>query len=134
MKEEIKILKSFLTVDSPAVLLTPCELKNKDWVSELNYSEIKCTSLDCQEEDKDCIKMNPQGLYLPLHRFHAWIIDPEYFIYTPGYAFYLGRSSLKEFGIIALTSLVDDAMDSIALSYGFQILHHGNWHYYLKAT
>jgi len=133
MKEEIKILKSFLTVDSPAVLLTPCDLRNEDWLSDLNYSEIKCTSVNCEEEDKDCIKMNPQGMYLPLHRFHVWIIDPDYFTYTPGYAFYLGRSSLKEFGIIALTSLTDDAMDSIALSYGFQILHHGNWHYYLKS-
>ncbi len=134
MEDEIKKLKSFLTEDSPSILLTPCALRDADWIDNLSPSEIKCTNSDCKEEDKDCIKMHPTGMYLPLKRFNAWILDLDYFIYTPGYAFYLGRSAMKEFGIIALTSLPDDAMDSVALSYGFQILYHGKWHYYLKSV
>ncbi len=134
MKEEIKILLSFLTTSSPDVLITPCDLMKESWVEEIKAESIKCTSIKCKEEDKNCITMHPTGMYLPMKRFDIWIIDPEYFPYTPGYAFYLGNSAMKQFGIIALTSLPDDSMDSVALSYGFQILHHGSWHYYLKSS
>ena len=134
MEEEIKTLKSFLTVDSPSVLLTPCKFREEKWVGEINPREIKCTDVRCQEEDKECINMHPTGLYLPIQRFDVWIMDPEYFTYTPGYAFYLAHSALKNFGIVAMTSMPDDALDSVALSYGFQILYHGKWHYYLKST
>jgi len=134
MDERIKTLLSFLTVDSPSVLLTPCEFRDESWVEEIGAESVKCTSSQCKEEDKECIKMHPTGIYLPMKRFNVWIIDPSQFPYTIGYAFYLGRSAMKDFGVIALTSMPDDAMDSIALSYGFQILHHGNWHYYLKSA
>ncbi len=134
MDENIKALLSFLTVDEPELLLTPCSFRNEDWINEIGARNIRCTATKCEEEDKECITMHPTGLYLPMNKFDIWIIDPEEFPYTIGYAFYLGKSAMKQFGIIALTSMPDDAMDSIALSYGFQILYHGTWHYYLKSS
>jgi len=55
------------------------------------------------------------------------------FGFLSGYAFYTGYQTLKDFGIIAIIGEIDSSLDSIALSYGFQILYNGEWHYYLKA-
>ncbi len=134
MDPKIKRLLGFVTSNNPVLLLTPCKLRAEEWVKDINPKEIKCTDLNCDEEDKDCIKMHPQGLYLPIGRFDVWIIDPSQFPYSPGYAFYLGHSSMKQFGILVFTELPDELTDSVALSYGFQILYHGEWHYYLKSS
>ncbi len=134
MDDRIRMLKGFLTTDKPEVFLVPCGMRNEDWLKEIGASRVMCGSSKCLEEDKDCITMHPTGMYLPMKRFDLWILDPEAFPYTTGYAFYLGASAMKQFGVIVLTSLPDDAMDSVALSYGFQILYHGRWHYYLKSS
>ena len=133
MDEGIRLLKGFLTVENPEVLLTPCKMRDESWLEDLKPKRVRCTSSNC-DDDEECITMHPTGMYLPMKGFDVWILDPEYFPYTTGYAFYLGNSAMKKFGIIVLTKLVDDAMDSIALSYGFQVLYHGTWHYYLKAS
>ena len=134
MDLRIKKLLGFLTVEKPSLLLTPCSLREEEWVKEINAGEVKCTDVNCDKEDKNCIKMHPQGLYLPIEKFDVWIVDPRSFPYSPGYAFYLAHTAMKKFGIFVLTHLPDDLTDSVALSYGFQILYHGEWHYYLKAT
>ena len=134
MDPRIKTLLSFLTVEKPEVLLSSCSMKDEKWVEDIGAKSVKCTSAQCEEEDETCIKTHPTGMYLPMNRFDVWIINPEEFPYTLGYAFHLGASSLRKFGLIVLTSLPDDAMDSVALSYGFQILYHGDWHYYLKSA
>jgi len=134
MDPRVKKLLGFLTAENPVLLLTPCSLRNEEWVKEINPGEVKCTDINCEEKDKNCIKMHPQGLYLPIGKFDIWILEPKEFPYSPGYGFYLAHSALKDFGIMVLTTLPDDLTDSVALSYGFQILYHGAWHYYLKGT
>ncbi len=132
MDERIKRLLGFLTVDEPIVLLTPCNLKKEAWLKDIKAKEIRCTSSNCEKEE-GCIKMHPEGLFLPFDKFDVWILNLEEFPYSPGYAFYSGYQALKDFGIIAIIRGVDEYLDSVALSYGFQILYHGRWHYYLKA-
>ncbi len=134
MDARIKRLLEFCVEDPQSILVTPCELKEEEWFKDLEFvKDIRCTSTRCEEGDKNCIKMDPQGVFLPFEKFNIWLINLEEFPYSPGYAFYLGYESLKDFGIIAIVNKVDESMDSVALSYGFQILYHGAWHYYLKA-
>ncbi len=134
MDLRVKRLLEFCSHDPKSILITPCQLKKSAWFEDLKFlPEIRCTAVDCEEEGEGCIKMHPQGLFLPFEKFDVWILDLSRFPYTPGYAFYSGYQALKEFGIIAITGEVDDSLDSVALSYGFQILYHGEWHYYLKA-
>jgi len=134
MDEKVKKLLGFLTVEKPSLLLTPCSLRDEPWVKELNAGEIRCTDINCEKGDPLCIKMYPQGLYLPIEKFDIWIMDPREFPYSPGYGFYLAQTALRSFGVVALTNFPEGLTDSIALSYGFQILYHGAWHYYLKGT
>jgi len=133
MDPRVKRLLAFCAEEPTSILITPCELKKESWFENLKFiKEIICTSTECEGE-VDCIKMNPQGFFLPFDRFNIWILDLSHFPYSPGYAFYTGYQTLKDFGIIAIIGEIDSSLDSIALSYGFQILYNGEWHYYLKA-
>ncbi len=135
MEMHIKKLLTFCVKDPERILITPCSLKQAEWYPSLlslkSVEEIRCTATDCEEEE-NCTKMNPEGLFLPFKRFDAWILDIDSFPYSPGYAFYLGYQTLKDFGVIAVIH-GNEELDPVALTYGFQILYHGEWIYYLKA-
>ncbi len=127
MNEKMKMLYSFLTVENPQILISPCSLRE-----EMGFSEefAKCTSDTC-EQKKNCIVLNPAAMFLPLKKFHAWIADISRFKANTGYAFHLARQTLKDNGVLVIINANPE--DYIALSYGFQPLYHEKWHYFLKA-
>ena len=135
MEPQIKKLLAFCVKDPERILITPCSLKQAKWYPSLlslkSVQEIRCTANNCEDEE-NCIRMNPEGLFLPFKRFDVWILDIDSFPYSPGYGFYLGYRSFKDFGILAVIH-GNEELDPVALTYGFQILYHGDWDYYLKA-
>ena len=129
MDERIKKLMGFIVEKEPQILVSPCEFL--DEISQLKgYGTVKCTHEKC-DNYKNCIKMNMKVPFLPLHSFHAWVVDPERFKLSEGYIFFLAFRTLKDFGILAING---KEYDDIALSYGFQLLYSDKWHYYLKST
>ena len=127
MDERIKKLMGFISEDNPEILVSPCEFREE--IEEIKkMGRVKCASFDC-EKYKECIKINSQLPFLPINAFHTWIVNSANFKMSIGYIFYLASRTLKDFGILAIT----EGDDTLALSYGFQILYHGEWHYYLKS-
>ncbi len=130
MSEEIKMLLSFITADMPKILVTDCDLVDK--IGEIGDSEIHCTATDCKKiREKNCVPLNPEMPFLPMRKFDAWIVDMDSLPLNPGYVFFLASNTLKMMGVLAV---IGDVEDHVALAYGFQILHHGKWHYYLKGA
>gem|GEM_PF-3073896 len=128
MEHEIKMLMSFLTSENPEILITDCDLRKS-----LGFEEdenIHCTSTEC-EKIKNCVPLNPAMPFLPLRRFDAWVVDMDRLPLNPGYVFHLASTTLKMMGVVAIIGEVED---HVALAYGFQILHHGRWNYYLKGS
>ncbi len=127
MKNEVKMLMSFIVDEEPEFLVSPCE---EELISNLKEEgEVWCTARKC--ESKHCIELNPEGPYLPRDRFSAWIVDVKSTPLTVGYVFHLASHTLKNMAVLAIKNAVVD--DSMARGYGFEILHHGSWHYYLKS-
>ena len=130
MNEEVKMLLSFITVDNPKILVTDCSFSRE--IGEIDGAEVHCTSQDCKKSGaENCVPLNPMAPFLPVRKFDAWIVDLDLLPLNPGYVFHLGSTTLKMRGILAV---VGDVEDHVALAYGFQILHHGRWHYYLKGS
>ena len=129
MDVRIKRLMGFITEDNLNILVSPCEFL-KDIEEIKKYGDVRCTHDKC-ENYENCIKINMKALFLPLESFNTWIVDTDRFKINIGYIFYLASQTLKNFGILAIKGKGDD---EVALSYGFQILYHGEWHYYLKST
>ena len=127
--DEIKRLMGFVIASHPNILITPCifaqELEKRMKNFKMTCADIKC------DDTKNCIKINPEAPFLPISKFDVWIVDMSKFRMSIGYVFYLARSTLKNNGILAITGK-KDVDDSVALSYGMQILYHGTWHYYLR--
>lgn len=129
MDEKIKKLIGFITDEKMDFLVSPCEfLKEIEEIKK--YGNVKCTDEKC-EEYENCIKINMKAIFIPLNSFNAWIVDSEKIGISIGYIFYLASQTLKNFGILAMKG---EENDDVALSYGLQILYHGEWHYYLKSS
>ncbi|NPA74644.1 MAG: hypothetical protein GXO25_01010 [Euryarchaeota archaeon] len=124
MEHELEMLMSFVVKDTPDILITGCALRDS-----LGLANAKCTATDCEKVD-DCVALNPAMPFLPLRRFDVWVVDFSEFKMSIGYVFELASQTLRDMGVLAIFNTAPD--DNIAISYGFQPLHHGAWHYYLK--
>ncbi len=124
MTRELDMLMSFVVVENPKVLISGCKAREK-----IGLEGAYCTSQDC-ENVNDCVPLNLAMPFLPLRRFDVWIVDYKELNINIGYIFDLASQTLKDMGILAIFNTNPE--DYIALSYGFQPLHHGNWHYFLK--
>ncbi len=122
--KEIDMLMSFVVSESPEILITGCGDRDS-----LQIENAYCTSSDCENKER-CVPLNPAMPFLPLRRFDVWIVNAEEIPLSIGYVFELGSQTLKDMGILAIYGTNPE--DYVALSYGFQPLHHGKWHYFLK--
>ena len=130
MNDEIKMLMGFVIEDSPRILISGCE--NKNLLEAMKpHGTVECTSVDCENKE-NCVPLNPEMPFLPLDRFNVWIVNMDSIRMSEGFVFHLASNTLKKMGILAIIG--GEVDDNIARGYGFQVLYHGAWHYYLKAS
>jgi len=124
----IKMLMSFVATDAPRILVSDCG--RRDILEKLSaHGRVDCTASDCENRER-CVKLNLAMPFLPLKRYDVWVADLSRLRINAGYIFHLASTTLKMLGILAI---IGDIEEDIALAYGFQILHHGEWQYFLKA-
>ena len=130
MEDEIKMLMGFVVESEPEILISPCEESELIEIMK-SKGKVTCTSKSCEKKE-NCLVLNPELPFLPLDRFHVWIVNAEKIGLSEGYVFHLASNTLKTMGVLAVMKGNFD--ENVARGYGFQILYHGSWDYYLKAS